>query len=673
MTTRHPRLAFACTIVGAWLLALIVRLYGLQILDHDRYAERAVDQQQAVVELAAPRGTIRDARGRELAVSLEVDSIYADPRELRAQDGEPEAVAGQLAEILGLSEKAQRDLAERLASERRFTWVARKPDPPQAAAVMDAELPGIHRVAESRRYYPLRALGAQVLGFVGIDDVGLSGIEAMYDKVVRSRPGRRVVVSDGRAGRIRHPRLGFTAAHSGSDLTLTLDIAVQHALESELAKAVAHTQAKQATGVVLDPHTGAVIAMAGVPTFDPNRFQEYPEKQWRNPVIADAFEPGSTFKLITLAAALERGVTTLDRVWDCEMGVLRLQGVPIRDHKPFGMLSTREVLAKSSNVGAMKLGRAAGREAFYGTMRAFGIGRPTGIDLPGENTGLLRPIERWRALTPAYMSFGQGLSTTTLQMAVVFATVANGGFTVRPYVVAATDGKPISMPRGIRVLRTETVAKLRDALESVVIEGTATPAQVAGYRVAGKTGTAQKAIRGGYAKSQFVASFIGMVPVDDPELVIAVVVDEPWPLYHGSQAAAPAFAEIARAALLYRGVTPDRELPETWPGQQTVAARFDDAAPIVPELASMQQASARLAPRSEPRPTPPGTVPDLVTLNKRDAVRAATGKGLELRLYGSGYVERQVPAAGTPLDLAGPTLELWFGPTLPTAVAREGP
>ncbi len=673
MTTRHPRLAFACTIVGAWLLALTVRLYGLQVLDHDRYAERAVDQQQAVVELSAPRGTIRDARGRELAVSLEVDSIYADPRELRAKEGDPEEVAEALADILELSKKARADLAERLASKRRFTWVARKADPPKAAAVMAAKLPGIHRVAESRRYYPLRSLGAQVLGFVGIDDVGLSGIEAMYDKVIRSRPGRRVVVSDGRAGRVQHPRLGFTAAHSGSDLTLTLDVAIQHALESELAKAVEHTDAKRATGVVLDPHTGAVIAMAGVPTFDPNRFQDYPEKQWRNPVIADAFEPGSTFKLITLAAALERGVTSLDQVWDCEMGVLRLQGVPIRDHKPFGMLTSREVLANSSNVGAMKLGQAAGPEAFYGAMRAFGIGRPTGVDLPGENAGLLRPIDQWRALTPAYMSFGQGLSTTTLQMAVVFAVVANGGFTVRPHVVAATDGVSVKVPRGIRVLRDETVFKLRDALESVVVDGTATPAQVAGYRVGGKTGTAQKAIRGGYAASQFVASFVGMVPIDDPELVIAVVVDEPWPLYHGSQAAAPAFAEIARAALLYRGVTPNRERPEVWPGQQIDTAHYDDAESIAPALASLQRAQVAWEPRSEPRPTPPGTVPDLAALNKRDAVRAATGMGLDLRLYGSGYVERQVPDAGTPLDLAGPTLELWFGPRRPTAVSREGP
>jgi cell division protein FtsI (penicillin-binding protein 3) len=320
----------------------------------------------------------------------------------------------------------------------------------------------------------------------------------------------------------------------------------------------------------------------------------------------------------------------------------------------------------------MKLGRAAGPEALYGTMRAFGIGRATGVDLPGENAGLLRPIEQWRALTPAYMSFGQGLSTTTLQMAVAFATVANGGRTVRPYVVAATNGEPVSVPRGIRVLRRETVEKLRNALESVVVEGTATTAQVAGYRVAGKTGTAQKAIRGGYAKSQFVASFIGMVPVDDPQLVIAVVVDEPWPLYHGSQAAAPAFAEIASAALLYLGVTPSRELPEAWPGQQTVTAHFDDAAPVVPNLTRAAQATAA-ASISAPSPTPPGTVPDLVSLNKRDAVRTATGKGLALRLYGSGYVVRQVPAPGTPLDVAGPTLELWFGPAAPAVIAREGP
>lgn len=676
---REPRLAFLATAAFAWCLALVARLYGLQILEHEHYQDRAANQQRAVVELSAPRGTIRDARGRELAVSLEVQSIYADPVEMRRRGGDPETVAAALAERLGASADDRRRMAAKLASDKRFVWLARKADPPAAEAVLEAGLPGIHGVAESRRYYPMRSLAAHVLGFVGVDDVGLGGVEAMYDKVVGSEPGRRVVVSDGLHGRALHPSLAFTAARSGLDLDLTIDSTVQQRLEQALERAVDEHNADGATAVVMNPWSGAVLAMASWPTFDPNRFGAFPESRWRNPAISDAFEPGSTFKMITLAAALERGAVDLDTVYDCEMGALRRHGTLIRDHKPFGVLSVRQVLAKSSNVGAMKLSFAAGRETFHGTMRAFGIGKLTGIDLPGESAGLLRPIDRWQALTPAYFAFGQGLSTTALQMAVAFSTVANGGHAVRPYVVAKRGGVAVERPRGRRVIRAEVAETVRSALESVVLEGTGEPAQVAAYRVAGKTGTAEKAIGGRYAPNQYVASFIGFVPADDPELVIAIVVDEPWPTYHGSQAAAPVFAEVAGPTLLDLGVLPRREPPRIWPGEQPpdsdfVRARFDDAPRLMTPDAMVSGAAPEPAPEA-----PPGTVPRLVGLSKRQAVRTVAGLDLELRLTGSGYVDRQSPAAGTPLELSGGVVEVWLdtaarpmAPAVPAANRAEG-
>lgn len=660
MSGRQSRLMFAVTVATAWLLALVVRLYGLQVLEHERYAQRAVDQQQSVIELSAPRSAILDARGRELAVSLEVESIYADPRALREQGGDPAAIASRLAALLGQGAADRRRLAEKLSSERGFVWVARKPDLAVAQSVLAEALPGIYGVAESRRFYPMRTLAAHVLGFVGVDDIGLGGVEAMFDSAVRSQPGRRVVVSDGLAGRALHPRFGFTAPRAGDSLELTLDSTVQHILEYELTQAVAAHAAKSATGVVMDPRSGAVLAMAGVPTFDPNRFGEYPPSRWRNPVIADVFEPGSTFKIVTLAAALERNRVALETVFDCEMGALVLHGRTIRDHKPFGLLSVRQVMAKSSNVGAMKLGIGAGSKALYGAMRAFGIGRKTGIDLPGESAGLLRSLDDWHALTPAYMSFGQGLATTTLQMAVAFAIVANGGYSVEPHVVARRGGRTVPRRPGRLLLRAETVSTLRSALESVVLEGTGEAAQVVGYRVAGKTGTAQIAERGSYAADRYVASFIGFLPADDPELLVAIVIDEPWPAYHGSEAAAPAFAAVAERSMAYLGVAPRRQPPLVWPGERrALVARLSD--PARPAFEPPRRAAV-----------PPGSVPDLVGLTKRQALLAVSGLGLELSLSGGGYVVRQVPPAGTPVELSGGLLELWLEMAPPIAGDHRG-
>ena len=505
----------------------------------------------------------------------------------------------------------------------------------------------------------MRKLAGQVLGFVGTDNVGLSGLEALYDRVVASQPGLRAMVQDGRYGKVLHPHRE-QAPRPGDDLHLTLDAAIQHLVERELDAAVARTNAKRGSVVVLEPETGAVLAMASSPGLDPNRFDEYGKARWRNQVVADAYEPGSTFKMVTLAAALETGTMTLDQRYDCERGALVLHGRRIRDHHPFDILTVRQVLAKSSNVGAMKLGMHAGRQRLHDTIRAFGFGRPTGIDLPGESAGLLRPLDRWSALAPAYISFGQAISTTPLQMASAFAAVANGGRLLQPHIVARvgdTAVEPTSRRRPTQVVSPSTIRQVRSALESVVLEGTGEPAALTGYRVAGKTGTAQKAEGpSGYAANRYIASFIGFAPVEKPTAVIAVVIDEPWPNYHGSQAAAPVFANIARQLLLYLGTPAVREPPRAWPGETKEARDRAQSEPIKVRRVDVERVE-------------PGMVPDFRGLTKRQSIAQAGLLGLRARLHGSGFVRRQVPAPGTPVELARDAVELWLASSPPAQLA----
>ena len=549
--------------LGLWLAAIGARLAWLQVHRHEHYARRAAAQQQRVLDLEPPRGTIYDARGRVLAVSVEVDSVYADPQHVVDRA----ATARKLARVLDLD---AHELEARLGKDRDFVFVARKLDPPQAAAVRELDLAGIHFLRESKRYYPMRELAAQVLGFVGTDHKGLAGLEAHYDRVVAGRPGRRTVLRDAHRRTLRSPRLAYVEAEPGADLHLTLDAVVQHVLERELAKAVKETHARGGTAVLLDPRTGAVLGLAAVPTYDPNRFREATAARWRVPAATDAYEPGSTFKLVTTAAVLSHGLLTPDDVLDCEMGGIRLAGVLIRDHHPFGHLSVRQVLAKSSNVGTIKLSLLLGNQRLYDALRAFGFGERTGVDLPGESPGIVRPLRSWSALSKAYVSFGQEVSVTPLQLARAMAAVANGGRLRRPHVVArvasAAGEDEVGGPHDQgQALPPGVAGQLAELLAGVVAEGTGRQASVPGYAVAGKTGTAQKVVGGRYSHRQFVASFVGFAPVREPRLVGLVALDEPWPLYHGGQVAAPVFGAVARQVLLYWGVPPDPAPPLALP------------------------------------------------------------------------------------------------------------
>ncbi len=583
-----PRLKIAALIGALWIAAIAGRLYYLQVAQHEHYVSKAERQQQRVIKLDPPRGTIYDARGRELAVSVQVDSAYAVPSEIL----DPFDAAAKLAQAVpGLDAKK---LARELARDREFIWVARKLDPPVAEAVRALNLKGIHFLPEAKRYYPMRELAAQVLGYVGTDNSGLAGLELLYDEKVAGKPGLRTVLRDASGAMVVAPGLSFAEAEPGQDLHLTLDAAIQHIVERELQRAVEERGASRGMAVFIDPRTGGVLAMASYPSFDPNEFGRFSSARWRNRTIMDVYEPGSTFKIITGAAALASGLVHATDEFDCEMGGIVVYGKRIRDHKPFGRLTFAQVLEKSSNVGVIKAALIVGDQRLYKTIRDFGFGRPTGIDLPGEGSGILHPMERWGMRGKAYISFGQGISVTPLQLASAVSAVANEGTLMRPHVVAGIGQGGTVLVRhsensGPAVMghpmAPATARELSHLLEGVVIQGTGKGAGVKGYRVAGKTGTAQIPVRGGYSSNGYLPSFVGFAPVDRPVMTGVVAIAEPqgWE-YHGGQVAAPVFGAIARQVLLYLGIRPERQAPGLWPGEvqmATVAPAPEESPPAV--------------------------------------------------------------------------------------------
>ncbi|MDQ1346757.1 MAG: hypothetical protein QG573_126 [Acidobacteriota bacterium] len=661
----RSRLFWVLALLTLWIGAIAARLYHLQVNRHEEFARRAERQQQRVIELDPPRGTIYDARGRELAVSVEVESAFAVPREV----GDARAVAAKLARVL---EADSGKLERLLGADREFVWVARKLDPPQARRVKDLQLPGIYFLEESKRYYPMREVGAHTLGYVGTDNHGLAGLEAMYDKVVAGKPGRRTVLRDARQGMAVPANLPSAAPVPGNDLHLTIDAALQQIAERELAKATARYRAQSGSVVLLDPSTGAVLALASWPTFDPNRFAAATDDERRNRPVSDAYEPGSTFKMVTAAAALEEGLIDPEELIDCEMGGITLAGVRIADHKAFGTLAFRDIIAKSSNVGTIKTSLRLSNASFYEAIRAFGFGRTSGLDLPGESPGLLMPVARWPALAKAYISFGQGISITPLQLTLAFGAVANGGRLLEPYLVRQSGsgaGAKVHHPEPVergRPLSPGTLAVVAELLAGVTLEGgTGKAAVVPGYPVAGKTGTAQKAEPGkGYLANEFVASFAGYAPTAHPAIVAVVVIDDPRPVYHGGEVAAPVFAAIAQQALLYLNVPPQRDHPERWPGEAEPPSEAETESPENPLQQPRPEAgivTAGLeAAEPSPEPLPAGSLPDLAGMTARQALAATAELHLYPILRGAGVVQRQEPPPGSPMPAPGTRVELYL-------------
>jgi cell division protein FtsI (penicillin-binding protein 3) len=532
------------------------KLFFLQIQQRDRLAERATKQYQRRLPILSRRGTIYDRTGRELAVSLKVTSVFGQPAAVE----DPAATAKALAPIL---DQPASDLAARLTTDKPFVWLQRQLDPAQAEAITDLNLKGIGLFPESRRYYPRQELAAHVLGLVGLDDRGLEGLEHQYDDLLGGQP-EFVSAQQDALGRVIFRQEEPERRAPIFDLTLTIDEVLQYITERELQRAVEHSRAKAGTAIVMDPWNGEILALANQPTYDPNNYRIANAAARRNRAVTDAFEPGSVFKVILAAGALEEGVVRPGDRFFGENGAIEVSGVTIRDHEKYGWLTVREILTHSSNVGAIKIGQKLGKSFYYHYISGFGFGSLTGLDLPGETPGLMRRPKGWSALSLSVLSLGQEISVTPVQIATAFAAVANGGNLVRPHVVRGLTAQDASLTREVepvairRVISPETARTLLDILRGVVEEGTGKEAALEEYTVAGKTGTAQKMdpATGRYSHQKIVASFVGAVPAELPRLVILVLIDEPETLRWGGSIAAPTFREIARDALKYLQVPP---------------------------------------------------------------------------------------------------------------------
>jgi cell division protein FtsI (penicillin-binding protein 3) len=535
---------------------IAARLFTIQIQHGRRLTERATRQYQRLVPLVSRRGAIFDRAGRELAVSLRVSSVFAQPGTI----SEPSEAARALAPILGQPAK---DLQARLNTDKTFIWLQRQLEPRQAAAISDLGLKGVGLFPESRRYYPRQELAAHVLGMVGLDDRGLEGVEHLYDDLLGGKP-QFVVAQQDALGRLVFRQEEPEPKAPIFDVYLTIDEVLQYTAERELARAVERSGAKAGTVVILDPANGEVLALANQPTFDPNQFRAAGSAAKRNRAAADYLEPGSIFKVILAAGALEEGVVHPTDEFHGEHGAIEVSGRTIRDHEKYGWLSVRQILAQSSNVGAIKIGQKLGKSLYYHYISAFGFGSLTGVDLPGETPGLIRRPKGWSALSLPVLSLGQEVSVTPIQFATAFAAVANGGNLLRPHVVRSLRAQGGTIVRQIepvvvrRVISEPTARTLLEMLTSTVEDGTGREAAVPGYSVAGKTGTAQKVDpgTGRYSHRKIVASFVGAIPAEAPRLVILVMIDEPERLRWGGSIAAPTFREIARDAVKYLKVPP---------------------------------------------------------------------------------------------------------------------
>jgi cell division protein FtsI (penicillin-binding protein 3) len=536
-------------------------------------------------------------------------------------------------------------------------WVKRKLDPPTAQKVRALQLDGIGFLTENRRYYPKRELASQVLGYVGLDNTGMSGIEYAFEELIRGRAAKVVVHTDARRRPVGHTEKPSTDGHT---VVLSLDEAVQYVAERELERVLLETQAAAGVVIVLDPFTGEVLAMANRPAFNPNRFAASPSGRWRNRAVTDAFEPGSIFKIVTAAAGLQERAVDPDEVLDCGHGAIEIAGVRINDHEVFDKLTFRNAVARSSDIGMIRVAQRVGRDNFSRYVRDFGFGAPTGVDLPGESSGLLRATSKWSALSLPSMSFGQEIGVTAIQMAMAAAAVANGGYLMKPLVVRRVEdaeGRVVKEYKPVvvrRLLSTETAEVLTDFLKEVVKSGTGRHAVVAGYTVAGKTGTAQKVDASGlYSMADHVASFVGFTPVSHPALLILASLDSPrGPKNQGGDVAAPLFARIAESTLRQLVVPPDD------PGR-VLRAVAEPALGVV-------RAAWRPAPATTPAPdvaVGPGIMPDLRGQPAREAAITAARRGLIVELVGSGRVVAQSLAPGTEIEAGNPcVLPLARGP-----------
>jgi cell division protein FtsI/penicillin-binding protein 2 len=537
--------------------AALARAFWLQGVRADELSQLAAKQHHQTVSIPAGRGTIFDRMGVQLAIGEEATTVYADPREVR----NPRAIALAAQKDLGVDADA---LYPQLVDKSRgFVYVQRKADPERAAALQKRGFLGLGFYPEERRSYPQGEVASQVLGYAGLDNRGLAGIELALDRRLAGRPGRETIVRDpfGRTIDVVSSR----PEREGRSAVLTIDHSIQANAEAVLRQTVARWGAKAATAIVLEPQTGRVLAMATAPSFDANRYPDAPHDRQRNRAVTDTYEPGSTFKLVTVAGVLSEGLVTAHTQFTLPYSIQVADRV-IREHDPRGTVTytVGQILSHSSNIGAVTLAEKLGKERLASWITRFGFGKQTRIDFPGESQGIVLPVEHWSGSTIGTVPIGQGIAVTPVQMAAAYAAIANGGIWVTPHLVERVGGGRGAPVRKRRIVSPRVASELVSMMVNVVAEGTGTLAAVPGYLVAGKTGTAQKPDDlGGYASGRYVASFVGIVPASKPRLVIMVMVDEPRGAIWGGVVAAPAFQQIARFGLQYLEVPPDAPVTTT--------------------------------------------------------------------------------------------------------------
>jgi cell division protein FtsI (penicillin-binding protein 3) len=633
---KRTRFLAICIFFLVWACAISGRLFWLQIVRHQDFVERAAKQQQRTFEVAPRRGVLYDRNLRELAMTILVPSIYADP----SQIGDKQAAARALAALVhtdpedGPTTEAQ--IAARLADGRNFAWIARRVTPQVAAAVKALNMRGIFFQQEFARFYPDNKLAAQVLGYVGADDDGLGGLEEKFDSELHGRPGLMYTAMDARR------KILGSSEHDpepGRNLVLTIDENIQFMAERALDHAMQKTQALNGTVVVQDVHTGQILALAIRPTFDPNQIRHTTLDQLRDHAVSDVYEPGSVFKLVTYSAAMDQGVAKPDDMIDCSGGQITVAGQVIHDDKRdrgLGTVSVATALAQSSDVCAIKLALRLGPDKMYQYIQSFGFGSRSRVELPGETRGLLRPLKNWRPASIGYVAIGQEVAVTPLQLVTMVSTIANGGTYLPPHVLMQSEATPVPAsaqgttpqqsasefvakpirteedlpdplpPGSHRVISTMAAAQMRKMMEGVVLFGTGKQAQLDGYSSGGKTGTAQKIdpVTHTYSKTMHIASFAGFAPVNSPVIAVAVVLDSPRGLYYATATSAPVFAEVAQQVLEYLGVQHDIDLRPADLASKTAAPIKEDDAPAPTEDIQALYEAANDLPSDDPLRAP---------------------------------------------------------------------
>ena len=644
--TIRRRVMVAAWVMTLWGMAIEARLVHLQVIRHGELVERAERQQLRSIDTHPKRGEILDREGRVLAYSVDADSVVAVPTDV----DDPVETVGSLCDVLGCDSDQRELLQARLSQPRLFAYVRRHVSVTAARRIQKLGLKGIGIIKENRRFYPNKELASHLIGYVGIDNQGLHGLESSYDAEIKGRPGRVLIQTDARNrafGRVERPPT------TGVTLELTIDKYIQHIAERELRATLLEHDGAGGSVVIMDPTTGEILALANAPTFNPNVFSLSTTEARRNRATQDVYEPGSTFKIVTASAALEEEVFRPEEVIDVSPGVIRFGSHRIEDIRNYGALSFADVIVKSSNVGASKIGVKLGSERLGRYVRRFGFGQRISRDLPGESRGIVHDPSRLTDSALASVSMGYNISVTPLQMAAAASVVANGGELVAPTLVRArlSGGERLEVPRQVirRAITPQTASTLTRIMEDVVSRGTARRAKVTGYTVAGKTGTAEKIINGRYSETRHVASFVGFVPSTRPALTILVMVDDV--ARFGGSVAAPAFQRIAEAALRHLGIPPN----------------VDALPPIL--VSSEPGVGPEIRPRSvqsrAPRDavgqidTEGGIMPDLQGLSARSALGIATGLGLSTRVSGRGVVVGQTPPAGHAIA-TGQVLTVWL-------------